>query len=351
MPEREANLLNVEVFRAGEYGERGTFTADDLATIAATYSPGMLEAPVTLDHDQWGRAYGWVVSVRAEGSRLFADMNIHEDMLESLRKGEYRKRSVEIYNSLKEAGGKLYLKAVSFLGAAAPAVKGMQDLAFADGAESVAIEFSESEPQSNPDPIAPKGEPIMHEKETPTQTQAPAAPVVSVEQFAAVQDELAETKAALAAAKTEATKFSERVESLSESLVAMKTERDRERAEAEFGAAFSQAVNEGKAAPAERDSLLAIFSALPEGGEVRFGEEKLSSRTAFLRTITDRPTKAPGTARISRPGAPESTPDLSDPQQFAAARAELADKLVAENPKLDFADAVVMAATKLRSGK
>lgn len=122
--------MELEVFRAGDYGEKGKWTERELDAIAESYSASNHEAPVTLDHAQSGPALGWVAGVRRAGDRLLARLRkVHPDLARALREGTFRKRSVELYHNLAGSGGP-YLKAVSFLGAAAPAVKGLTDPVF-----------------------------------------------------------------------------------------------------------------------------------------------------------------------------------------------------------------------------
>ena len=151
MPPSEHTISNVEIFRAGDYGEAGEYDNDDLDQIVSSYQAAFHEAPVTVDHEQHGPALGWIAGLRRIGSSIFADLQrIPEEFYDLLRQGAYKKRSVEIYLSgsetFKEAGG-FYLRAVTFLGASAPRVKGMADIKFADAAR-MAFEFKEDEPHA-----------------------------------------------------------------------------------------------------------------------------------------------------------------------------------------------------------
>jgi hypothetical protein len=124
-------LLEMEVFRAGTYGAdgwKGTYSERDVRAMASDYEPDYHEAPVTLDHVDRGPAYGWVQSLRATpDGRLFATLKqLSDELIEWLRAGVYRKRSVEIYRDFP-ATGRPYLRAVTFLGAGVPEVKGMPD--------------------------------------------------------------------------------------------------------------------------------------------------------------------------------------------------------------------------------
>jgi hypothetical protein len=124
--------LTVEVFRAGEYGPKGVYTNDDLDAMAADYNPTAHEAPVTLDHQQEGPAHGWVRSLTRMGDRLVATIDrISPTLGGLLRTHGYRKRSVELYRQ-HASTGRPYLKAVSFLGAAVPEVKGLADPVFSE---------------------------------------------------------------------------------------------------------------------------------------------------------------------------------------------------------------------------
>lgn len=119
--------LDVEIFRAGNYGPKGQWDAERLDQVAAGYDPALHEAPVTVDHARGGPALGWVGSVRRVGDRLVARLrNLNERLVEMIRSGAFKKRSVELYPAFRETGGP-YLKAVSFLGAAVPEVKGLAD--------------------------------------------------------------------------------------------------------------------------------------------------------------------------------------------------------------------------------
>ncbi len=137
--------LEIEVFRAGDYGPKGAYTPDDLRQIADDYNPAAHEAPVTLDHRQDGPAFGWVESLRAAGDRLVARLkDLHELLRDWIQRGAYKKRSIELYRAFP-ATGRPYLRAVSFLGACPPEVKGLADPVFREeDGEHIVVEFEES---------------------------------------------------------------------------------------------------------------------------------------------------------------------------------------------------------------
>ena len=134
-----------EVFKAGVYPQ-GKFTKKQIAEIASNYDPKFCEAPITIDHQQSGPAYGWVQDVKAENDKLkvcFKD--VPEEFEKEVNAGKYKKVSVELYRNLEGKGA--YLKAVSFLGAAIPQVKGLEEIKFMES-EADTYEFeSEDETQ------------------------------------------------------------------------------------------------------------------------------------------------------------------------------------------------------------
>jgi hypothetical protein len=149
--------LDLEVFRAGDFGERGHWTAEALEQMAEDYDASLHEAPVTVDHAQSGPALGWVESLRRVGDVLVARLrDLDPGFAGMIRRGAFKKRSVELYRGLSETG-RPYLRAVSFLGACPPAVKGLADVVFAEGdGDAVHVEFVEaaSEVENAPDEMS-----------------------------------------------------------------------------------------------------------------------------------------------------------------------------------------------------
>ena len=140
-----------EVFKAGTYPQ-GKFTQAEVQELAKNYDPSFCEAPITLDHEQKGPAYGWVDKLKEENGKLKATFkDLSDDLKEFVNKGKYKKISVEIYRELE--GKKPYLKAVSFLGASIPQVKGMQAVEFKEGESDVYIFEAEVEENNDAEEI------------------------------------------------------------------------------------------------------------------------------------------------------------------------------------------------------
>jgi hypothetical protein len=123
----------MEVFRAGDYGPKGAFTAADLEQIADSYDPAWHEAPVVLGHPKSDApAYGWVSKLKAVSGTLLAKLRqVDPKFRESVDQGRFKKRSVALYRVDKGNGASgWYLRHLGFLGAMPPEVKGLTDASF-----------------------------------------------------------------------------------------------------------------------------------------------------------------------------------------------------------------------------
>ena len=105
-----------------------------LQEIATTYNPELAEAPVRITHDgvpsSWA-AFGWVKKLWLAGEKLMADMTLHNSLVNLIKEGMVKKRSVGIRKDF-QGSGKPYLDHLAFEGCNLPKIKGMPDLAFID---------------------------------------------------------------------------------------------------------------------------------------------------------------------------------------------------------------------------
>ena len=143
------DALEMEIFKAGDYGAKGRYSEADIQALAEDYKPGLLEAPLTFDHARSGPAYGWVAALKRSGDRLIAVLkDVPSTVRDVLRNGLFKRRSVELMRELPETG-RPYLRAVTLLGAATPEVKGLREIAFSgDSADDVF--FFEEEAAARP---------------------------------------------------------------------------------------------------------------------------------------------------------------------------------------------------------
>jgi hypothetical protein len=164
MPEQ----IEIEIFRAGNYGDKGNFTADDIQQIASDYNPSLHEAPVTVDHSQSGPAFGWVGALKQVGNKLVARLkDLNDGFRDLITKGAFKKPSVELYRKFS-ATGKPYLRALSFLGAKPPEVKSLAPVAFSDNSDYLTVNLPDDEqPQRSEqfNEISPEVAKICEQKE------------------------------------------------------------------------------------------------------------------------------------------------------------------------------------------
>lgn len=148
-------LAPTEVFRAGSYtdakGNPVTITTADLAATVAAYDAEHSPAPAVIGHPTHDApAHGWIRKLELRGDTLVAAEfgDVDPAFADQLTAGRYRKRSMSFHAPTSPANPKpgiWYPKHLGYLGAAAPAVPGLRDVALADGdADQVLIaEFSE----------------------------------------------------------------------------------------------------------------------------------------------------------------------------------------------------------------
>jgi len=159
----------LEAFRAGDYSgqNKGRWTPEDIDTIVANYDRSYHEAPVTTDHAHTGPRHGVVMALRRVGDVLQAKLGRLSQALKSaIEEGSYQGRSVELYKDLDGKGP--YLRALTFLGAGVPAVKGLKPVAFREG-EAVTFEFKDY-PPSERKAMAKSGE-AMEDGSFPIRTR------------------------------------------------------------------------------------------------------------------------------------------------------------------------------------
>ncbi len=122
------------------------FTDADLQASAQAYDPAKHEAPLVVGHPKIDApAYGWVNALNYADGLQALPHQVDAQFAELVAAGRFKKISASFY--LPDAAnnpvpGVYYLRHVGFLGAAAPAVKGLKSAAFADTEQGV-IEFAD----------------------------------------------------------------------------------------------------------------------------------------------------------------------------------------------------------------
>lgn len=138
----------IEVFRPGTFkpmdGEAITYSAADLKAMADAYAPETAPAPIVVGHPSTDApAFGWVekFDYDADAERLFATItDIEPQFAEMVKAGRFKKVSMAFFapkTAHNPIPGTWYPKHLGFLGAAAPAVSGLKNAAFAGAADVI----------------------------------------------------------------------------------------------------------------------------------------------------------------------------------------------------------------------
>lgn len=135
-------LKTINIFRSGTHtamgGQTLTYSEQDIDRMAAAYNESARPAPLVLGHPQHDDpAYGVVKSLFAKAGVLYAIASVSAALIALVKAGQYNNVSAAFVAPAgpgNPAPGAWYLRHVGFLGAIAPAVKGLDPIAFAEGA-------------------------------------------------------------------------------------------------------------------------------------------------------------------------------------------------------------------------
>ena len=262
-----------EVFKAGTYPQ-GTFTQEEVDALAQNYDPQFCEAPVTLDHEQKGPAYGWGSELKAENGKLKASFkDLSSELKEFVKSGKYKKISVEIYRNLD--GKQPYLKAVSFLGASIPQVKGMSPVEFKEGEADTFIFETAGEtdikPQENGNTTIIKSDSADNEETFQKLSEAK-------ETISKMQEQIAQMNVSIAKLENNASAYQE----AQAELLKLRNEITQNK----FEQFLNQKVNDGHLTPSQKDLSLKILMSLEN---VKQFSEQDSQVDAFKDLINSLP--------------------------------------------------------------
>lgn len=152
-------MKRLHIFKSGTHtamsGKTISFAEDQVSAIAAAYDPAVHESPLVAGHPKHDDpAFGWVKALEfADGELIAIPQQVNPEFAEMVESGAFKKISASFYlpdapNNPKP--GQYYLRHVGFLGAQAPAVKGLKPIEFADGSDDgvVTVEFADIEPRN-----------------------------------------------------------------------------------------------------------------------------------------------------------------------------------------------------------
>ena len=134
--------VEIEIFRAGTHrginGQEVTITPEDVQAVVDGFNPDTAPVPVVVGHPRHDApAYAWAEAIYLEGETLKARLKeIDPAFAEILKAGRYKRISAAFFPPDSPANptpGQYSLRHIGFLGAAAPAVKGLQPVEFTTG--------------------------------------------------------------------------------------------------------------------------------------------------------------------------------------------------------------------------
>lgn len=292
-------MKRFEIFRPGKHiassGAAISFSEDDLKNAVAAYDPKIHEAPITVGHPKDNLpAYGWIGKLEFSEGGIHADpAQVDPTFEEMVQAGRFKKRSASWYTPTAPTNpvpGKYYLKHVAFLGAAAPAVKGLKEVAFSSNEEGV-IEFEEDDSDEG---LFRKflnwfqGTPEFREAHKPANNEDSA---MTPEQIAEMND----LKAKVTTLTTENTDLKGKVANFTEREADV-NKRDAELKKATVATMVGTLVAAGKVLPAEKDEAIEYAMTLDDGAATidfkeATGPVKVSQREYYLRKLAVGPKK------------------------------------------------------------
>ena len=273
----------IEIFRAGRHlddaGVAHHFSEADLDGMAASYSPALREAPLTVGHPKDNLpAYGWVKAVARTpaGTLAITPHQVEPQFAEMVQAGRFKKRSASFYPPHapnNPTPGKWYLRHVAFLGAQPPAVAGLKDIQFSEDDAGGAVSFSEpatAEPSTQ--------EPDDMSKELQ-------------EQLAKVQADLAAANEATTKAQADAAAHKKAADD-AQAQAASFAEKARADRKAGFVSFAETQVQAGRLLPKDKDMAVATLDALADATPVEFAEGDTTRKVSPAQWLQDLIAKA-----------------------------------------------------------
>ena len=292
----------IEIFQTGVWtdksGRTDVWTEADLDEIAKSYDPKKWKAPLVIGHpEDDSPAYGWVETIKREGSKLLVKPGeLIEEFKDWVKRGLYRNISMALSPDMT-------LKHIGFLGGKAPAVKGLKPVEFFEktatgwefemeiqrSAEKGSDFVLESDPFSAPMTITKKGGIKMTLDELWEKIEGifKAKKEIADHPVFSEADVQAKVKEAEARAFAETEKL-KKEKADAEAKLAAFAEKDKkdmaEQRKKEISAFCEAQVKEGKLTPALRKLIepVMIFAAMHEG-DIEFSEGQKKAPVEILK--------------------------------------------------------------------
>ncbi|MDF7667922.1 hypothetical protein PT273_08725 [Orbaceae bacterium ESL0727] len=326
----------IPVFKPGTHtavdGRKITFTLDNCVDLAESYDPSLSEAPAVIGHPKLtAPAYGWAKSFEIKDGLVYAKLEqVNPEFAEAFNAGSYKKRSLSIYlpdSPGNPKPGHYYARHIGFLGAAAPAIKGLPDANFAESdGEKGAAEFAMPFDESIIDTLKSLREYLI-EKEGIEKTDQ-ILPNWRIESLSAQADfkekelikESSMTKPNEVSFAEQQAKLDADSEALKQRELAI-AKKEQEQKRAEFVSFADKLVTEGKLLPIHKTSVVEVFMSL--GNEpISFAEggTTVNSSPADLikKVLSERPNFMDFAEKSASDKDQNDDDDKDDPKIIAA---------------------------------
>ncbi|WP_027855211.1 hypothetical protein [Marinobacterium litorale] len=337
----------LEIFKAGTHtdmnGQRLEFTEEDLKASVAAYDPALFAAPLVVGHPKLNDpAYGWLKSVDTDGNLITAEPeHVDAEFAEMVNKKRFPRISTSFFHPQSPSNpkpGVWYIRHVGFLGAKAPAVKGLKAASFADtdASEIVTVEFAapgtsgawaitrmfrglrefliEDRNTEVADKVIPDWLITSYEEETREAEERIERPLAEYSD-SIEEDETMDPKKTADFAERETT-LQAREAQIAEREQRLQEQEAKQRAD-EIASFADQVIDAGKVLPRDRDGLVAFMDGLNDAEVVEFadGDQTIKKPSAtWFREFLDR---LPEQVSFSEHSAQEDT-DEEHSASFAA---------------------------------
>lgn len=264
-----------DVFRCGTHldhsGKWRTFTEADIDKAIASYQSD--SAPIVVGHPTLNApAFGWIQQFRRQGPTLQARASrVADEFADLVKRGLYKNRSI----SFNSDGT---FRHVGFLGAAAPAVKGLEDIQFADKGEFITMDTAETV-QTEQAAAQEQAEEVQ--AETEGQTAENKAEEQSSRADAAPKTE---PEVSLSNLESQQKQFQETVKKLESHIKslenALNVEQEKNR-KVEFAAYADELIRKGRLNPVAKAPLISTMESLFVSDQANFASPENSVLNQF----------------------------------------------------------------------
>ena len=328
----------IPVFKPGTHtavdGRTITFTLENCIDLAESYDPNLSEAPAVIGHPKLtSPAYGWAKTFQIKDGLVYAELDqVNPEFAEAFNSGAYKKRSLSIY--LPESPGNpkpghYYARHIGFLGAAAPAIKGLPDASFAESdGEQGAAEFSmaDEEFDENLISILSNLRDLLIEKDGIASADL-FLPQWRIESLRAISDRKQKEKKMPQPIDASFAEQQAAIDAKNADLAAREQallEKEQNNKRAEFAAFADGLVKDGKLMPVHKTTVVEVFVSL--GNEpISFAEGDTTVNSSPADLIKKVLSERPAFMNFSEKSAAEdeeNTVDIQDPKAIAEAAAQ-----------------------------